>query len=98
MAVKELCQALIKNLFTYFSYKVNAPLAPPYTVPHSVNSWTIIIDLNSKKNTLSIDRVKPAYLLIEDINTNNSESQPSIEQSSTATSNSAKHITTRCDR
>ncbi|GFX04295.1 hypothetical protein TNCV_3974441 [Trichonephila clavipes] len=50
------------------SDKVNPPLTPPYTGPHWVisrNDKNFIIDLNGKQSTVSIDRIKPAYLLAD---------------------------------
>ncbi|GFU09662.1 transposon Ty3-G Gag-Pol polyprotein [Trichonephila clavipes] len=50
------------------SDKVNPPLTPPYTGPHLVisrNDKNFIIDLNGKQSTVSIDRIKPAYLLAD---------------------------------
>ncbi|GFS75762.1 retrovirus-related Pol polyprotein from transposon 412 [Nephila pilipes] len=73
--------------------KVNSPLAPSYTVPHLVISRTdknFTIDLNGKQNTVAIDHIKFAYLLVKDTNTNNSEYRPSVEQSPTASSNPVK--------
>ncbi|GFT99445.1 uncharacterized protein TNCV_3239031 [Trichonephila clavipes] len=50
------------------SDKVNPPLTPPYTGPHLVisrNDKNFIIDLNGKQSTVSIDCIKPAYLLAD---------------------------------
>ncbi|GFX98955.1 transposon Tf2-6 polyprotein [Trichonephila clavipes] len=50
------------------SDKVNPPLTPPYTGPHLVisrNDKNFIIELNGKQSTVSIDRIKPAYLLAD---------------------------------
>ncbi|KFM80815.1 hypothetical protein X975_11052, partial [Stegodyphus mimosarum] len=46
--------------------RVKPPLCQPYTGPHKVLSRTdktFTIDINGLKSTVSIDRVKPAYLL-----------------------------------
>lgn len=52
------------------SDKVNPPLTPPYTGPHLVierNDKNFIIDFKGKPTTVSIDRVKPAYQLQDEI-------------------------------
>ncbi|GFU18615.1 transposon Ty3-G Gag-Pol polyprotein [Nephila pilipes] len=82
------------------SDKVNPPLTQPYTEPHLVISRTdknFIIDLNGKPNTVSIDSVKPAYLLSKNTNTNNSESQPQV-LSNHQQLFPVKQIITRCGR
>lgn len=38
------------------------PLTPSYTGPHPVTSKYFVIDIAGKHNTVSIDRLKPAYL------------------------------------
>ncbi|GFU17895.1 gag-Pol polyprotein [Trichonephila clavipes] len=46
--------------------RVQSPLRQPYTGPHKVLSRTdktITIDVNGRKTTVSLDRVKPAHLL-----------------------------------
>ncbi|KAF8795395.1 hypothetical protein HNY73_003248 [Argiope bruennichi] len=67
------------------SDKVDPPLSPPYTGPYLVISRkdkNFIIDLNGKHSTVSIDRVKPAYLLADDTDqTEPSKSQPILEKS-----------------
>ncbi|KAK3924263.1 Centrosomal protein of 290 kDa [Frankliniella fusca] len=51
--------------------KVRRSLEAPYTGPHRVTRWdesgkTVVLDLKGEPVTVSIDRVKPAYLLAED--------------------------------
>ncbi|GBM60006.1 Retrovirus-related Pol polyprotein from transposon 412 [Araneus ventricosus] len=81
---------------------VNPPLTPPYTGPHLVisrNDKNFIIDLNGKQNTVSIDRVKPAYLLADDTdNSDQTQSQRIIEEPTPAPPNHTKPSTTRCGR
>ena len=46
--------------------KVKPPLQQPYTGPHKVvsrNNKTLCIELNGRKSTVSIDRVKPAHMI-----------------------------------
>ncbi|GBM42315.1 Pro-Pol polyprotein [Araneus ventricosus] len=84
------------------SDKVNPPLTPPYTGPHLVitrNDKNFIIDLNGKQSTVSIDRVKPAYLLADDTDhSDQTQSQPIIEEPTPAPPNPIKPSTTRCGR
>ncbi|XP_035204817.1 uncharacterized protein LOC118179760 [Stegodyphus dumicola] len=50
---------------------VKPPLTPPYTGPHTVvkrMDKNFIIEVNNKKITVTIDRLKPAYMLSECIN------------------------------
>lgn len=45
--------------------RVKQPLQPPYTGPHRIvrrGSKTFVIDLNGKHETVSIDRLKPAFM------------------------------------
>ncbi|KAG8180265.1 hypothetical protein JTE90_019546 [Oedothorax gibbosus] len=45
---------------------VRPPLRQPYTGPHKIverSNKTVCIELKGKKSTVSIDRVKPAYLM-----------------------------------
>ncbi|GBM55155.1 Gag-Pol polyprotein [Araneus ventricosus] len=83
------------------SDKVNPPLTLPYIGPHLVisrNNKNIIIDLNGKQSTVSIDRVKPAYLLADDTDhSDQTKSQPITEEPTTAPPNPIKPSTTRCD-
>ncbi|GBM88711.1 hypothetical protein AVEN_204007-1 [Araneus ventricosus] len=47
---------------------VKPPLSPPYTGPHPVISRkvkTFVLKINNKNITVSIDRIKPAYVLSE---------------------------------
>ncbi|GBN74697.1 hypothetical protein AVEN_46541-1 [Araneus ventricosus] len=47
---------------------VKPPLSPPYTGPHPVISRkekTFVLQINNKNITVSIDRIKPAYVLSE---------------------------------
>ncbi|GBN91387.1 Gag-Pol polyprotein [Araneus ventricosus] len=49
---------------------VQPPLRQPYTGPHKVlcrTGKTITIDINGRKTTVSLDRVKPAHLLPETV-------------------------------
>ncbi|GBN80837.1 hypothetical protein AVEN_232692-1 [Araneus ventricosus] len=82
------------------SDKVNPPLTPPYTGPHLVitrNDKNFIIDLNGKQSTVSIDRVKPAYLLADDTDhSDQTQSQRIIEEPTPAPPNPIKPSTTRC--
>ncbi|KAF8787923.1 hypothetical protein HNY73_009472 [Argiope bruennichi] len=58
---------------------VKPPLSPPYTGPHPVISRkdkTFVLKINNKNVTVSIDRVKPAYVL-----TGSNDSLPSIPAS-----------------
>ncbi|GBN00815.1 Retrovirus-related Pol polyprotein from transposon 412 [Araneus ventricosus] len=84
------------------SDKVNPPLTPPYTGPHLVitrNDKNFIIDLNGKQSTVSIDRVKPAYLLADDTEHSvQTQSQPSIEEPTPAPPNPIKPSAYRCGR
>ncbi|GBN19871.1 Transposon Tf2-11 polyprotein [Araneus ventricosus] len=84
------------------SDKVNPPLTPPYTGPHLVitrNDKNFIIDLNGKQSTVSIDRVKPAYLIADDTDHFvQTQSQPIIEEPTPAPPNPIKPSTTRCGR
>ncbi|CAK1580096.1 unnamed protein product [Parnassius mnemosyne] len=44
---------------------VRRPLQPPYTGPHAIlqrRDKTLTLDVNDRKVTVSIDRVKPAYI------------------------------------
>ena len=44
---------------------VRRPLQPPYTGPHKVlrrSSKTFVIDVSGREETVSIDRLKPAYV------------------------------------
>ncbi|XP_055943263.1 uncharacterized protein LOC129972957 [Argiope bruennichi] len=55
---------------------VKPPLSPPYTGPHLVISRkdkTFVLKVNNKNVTVSIDRVKPAYVL-----TGSDDSLPSV--------------------
>ncbi|GBN45240.1 hypothetical protein AVEN_250992-1 [Araneus ventricosus] len=50
--------------------KVRPPLTPPYSGPHIVKSRTdknLVIDLNGRNVTVTIDRCKPAYEFSETI-------------------------------
>ncbi|GBO33893.1 Transposon Ty3-I Gag-Pol polyprotein [Araneus ventricosus] len=49
---------------------VQPPLRQPYTGPHKVlcrTDKTITVDINGRKTTVSLDRVKPAHLLPETV-------------------------------
>ncbi|GBM85580.1 Gag-Pol polyprotein [Araneus ventricosus] len=85
---------------TMRSDKVNPPLTPPYTGPHLVitrNDENFTIDLNGKQSTVSIDRVKPAYLLADDTDhSDQTQSQQIIEEPTPAPPNPIKPSTTRC--
>ncbi|GBN16646.1 Transposon Ty3-G Gag-Pol polyprotein [Araneus ventricosus] len=51
-------------------YRVQPPLRQPYTGPHKVlcrTDKTITVDINGRKTTVSLDRVKPAHLLPETV-------------------------------
>ncbi|GBN77067.1 Transposon Ty3-I Gag-Pol polyprotein [Araneus ventricosus] len=84
------------------SDKVNPPLTPPYTGPHLVitrNDKNFIINLNGKQSTVSIDRVKPAYLIADDTDHFvQTQSQSIIEEPTPAPPNPIKPSTTRCGR
>ncbi|GFW82507.1 hypothetical protein TNCV_1794001 [Trichonephila clavipes] len=81
------------------SDKVNPPLTPPYTGPHLVisrNDKNFIIDLNGKQSTVSIDRIKPAYLLADVTDHSDLvQTQTIIEKPVTAASNPSIPYTTR---
>ncbi|GBM06705.1 hypothetical protein AVEN_30788-1 [Araneus ventricosus] len=50
--------------------RVQEPLRQPYTGPHKVlcrTDKTITVDINGRKTTVSLDRVKPAHLLPETV-------------------------------
>ncbi|GBM41045.1 Transposon Ty3-I Gag-Pol polyprotein [Araneus ventricosus] len=50
--------------------RVQPPLRQPYTGPHKVlcrTDKTITVDMNGRKTTVSLDRVKPAHLLPETV-------------------------------
>ncbi|GBO25985.1 hypothetical protein AVEN_213061-1 [Araneus ventricosus] len=50
--------------------RVQPPLRQPYTGPHKVlrrTDKTITVDINGRKTTVSLDRVKPAHLLSETV-------------------------------
>ncbi|GBN01125.1 Transposon Ty3-G Gag-Pol polyprotein, partial [Araneus ventricosus] len=50
--------------------RVQPPLRRPYTSPHKVlcrTDKTITVDINGRKTTVSLDRVKPAHLLPETV-------------------------------
>ncbi|GBM30246.1 hypothetical protein AVEN_26155-1 [Araneus ventricosus] len=50
--------------------RVQPPLRQPYTGPHKVlcrTDKTITVDINGRKTTVSLDRVKPAHLLPETV-------------------------------
>lgn len=62
---------------------VRKPLQAPYEGPYAVlkrNSKTYVIKMSGRETTVSIDRLKPAYLLHDDINC-----QPPISSSSNNT-------------
>lgn len=47
---------------------VKPPLTPPYTGPHKVitrNDKTFVLEINGKNITVSIDRIKPAFILCD---------------------------------
>ncbi|GFU86072.1 retrovirus-related Pol polyprotein from transposon 412 [Trichonephila clavipes] len=81
------------------SDKVNPPLTPPYTGPHLVisrNDKNFIIDLNGKQSTVSIDRIKPAYLLADVTDHSDLvQTQTIIEKPVTAAPNPSIPYTTR---
>ncbi|GFX38661.1 transposon Ty3-G Gag-Pol polyprotein [Trichonephila clavipes] len=81
------------------SDKVNPPLTPPYTEPHLVisrNDKNFIIDLNGKQSTVSIDRIKPAYLLADVTDHSDLvQTQIIIEKPVTAAPNPSIPYTTR---
>ncbi|GFT42813.1 retrovirus-related Pol polyprotein from transposon 412, partial [Trichonephila clavipes] len=82
--------------------KVNPPLTPPYTGPHLVisrNDKNFIIDLNGKQSTVSIDRIKPAYLLADVTDHSDLvQTQTIIEKPVTAAPNPSIPYTTRYGR
>ncbi|GFW20729.1 transposon Tf2-11 polyprotein [Trichonephila clavipes] len=84
------------------SDKVNPPLTPPYTGPHLVisrNDKNFIIDLNGKQSTVSIDRIKPAYLLADVTDHFDLvQTQTIIEKPVTAAPNPSIPYTTRYGR
>ncbi|GFW56455.1 transposon Tf2-6 polyprotein [Trichonephila clavipes] len=84
------------------SDKVNPPLTPPYTGPHLVisrNDKNFIIDLNGKQSTVSIDRIKPAYLLADVTDHSDLvQTQTIIEKPVTAAPNPSIPYTTRYGR
>ncbi|GFW59959.1 uncharacterized protein TNCV_4864141 [Trichonephila clavipes] len=84
------------------SDKVNPPLTPPYTGPHLVisrNDKNFIIDLNGKQSTVSIDRIKPAYLLADVTDHSDLvQTQTIIEKPVTAAPNPSILYTTRYGR
>ncbi|GFS80407.1 transposon Ty3-G Gag-Pol polyprotein [Trichonephila clavipes] len=84
------------------SDKVNPPLTPPYTGPHLVisrNDKNFIIDLNGKQSTVSIDRLKPAYLLADVTDHSDLvQTQTIIEKPVTAAPNPSIPYTTRYGR
>ncbi|GFW45288.1 transposon Ty3-G Gag-Pol polyprotein [Trichonephila clavipes] len=60
--------------------RVQTPLSQPYTGPHKVLSRTdktITIDANGRKNTVSLDHIKTAHLLLETV----CESPPTVSTS-----------------
>ncbi|GFT97769.1 transposon Ty3-G Gag-Pol polyprotein [Trichonephila clavipes] len=81
------------------SDKVNPPLTPPYTGPHLVisrNDKNFIIDLNGKQSTVSVDRIKPAYLLADVTDHSDLvQTQTLIEKPVTAAPNPSIPHTTR---
>ncbi|GFX97009.1 transposon Ty3-I Gag-Pol polyprotein [Trichonephila clavipes] len=81
------------------SDKVNLPLTPPYTGPHLVisrNDKNFIIDLNGKQSTVSIDRIKPTYLLADVTDHSDLvQTQTIIEKPVTAAPNPSIPYTTR---
>ncbi|GFV50283.1 transposon Ty3-G Gag-Pol polyprotein [Trichonephila clavipes] len=59
---------------------VQSPLRQPYTGPHKILSGTdktITIDVDGRKTTVSLDRVKPSHLLSETV----CESPPTVRKS-----------------
>ncbi|GFX82971.1 transposon Ty3-G Gag-Pol polyprotein [Trichonephila clavipes] len=84
------------------SDKVNPPLTPPYTGSHLVisrNDKNFIIDLNGKQSTVSIDRIKPAYLLADVTDHSDLvQTQTIIEKPVTAAPNPSIPYTTRYGR
>ncbi|GFW01058.1 transposon Tf2-9 polyprotein [Trichonephila clavipes] len=84
------------------SDKVNPKLTPPYTGPHLVisrNDKNFIIDLNGKQSTVSIDRIKPAYLLADVTDHSDLvQTQTIIEKPVTAAPNPSIPYTTRYGR
>lgn len=66
--------------------RVQPPLCQPYTGPHKViqrTDKTVTIDLNGRKSVVSIDRVKPAYMLCETIEPTETTHEPSVKQTVT---------------
>ncbi|GFX98980.1 transposon Ty3-G Gag-Pol polyprotein [Trichonephila clavipes] len=84
------------------SDKVNPPLTPPYTGPHLVisrNDKNFIIELNGKQSTVSIDRIKPAYLLADVTDHSDLvQTQTIIEKPVSAAPNPSIPYTTRYGR
>ncbi|GFV08843.1 transposon Tf2-11 polyprotein [Trichonephila clavipes] len=84
------------------SDKVNPPLTPPYTGPHlviSINDKNFIIDLNGKQSTVSVDRIKPAYLLADVTDHSDLvQTQTIIEKPVTAAPNPSIPYSTRYGR
>ena len=74
---------------------VKPPLSPPYTGPHPVISRkekNFVIEINSKHTNVSIDRLKPAYVLSESAHSQISQrlsvEQPIVSQHAPAEENS----------
>ncbi|GFS93192.1 transposon Ty3-G Gag-Pol polyprotein [Trichonephila clavipes] len=84
------------------SDKVTPPLTSPYTGPHLVissNDKNFIIDLNGKQSTVSIDRIKPAYLLADVTDHSDLvQTQTIVEKPVTAAPNPSIPYTTRYGR
>lgn len=66
---------ILKKLYTCLyvylrSSAVKLPLEPPYAEPHqvikSLDDYRFIIEINGQEKTVSIDRLKPAYVLKQD--------------------------------
>ncbi|XP_067128612.1 uncharacterized protein [Centruroides vittatus] len=77
------------------------PLRQPYSGPYKVlekHDKTLVIDIQGRKSTVSIDRVKPAYILQDEPLQKSSikpvQSRPSQTPSSSATANNKKLETT----
>lgn len=62
--------------------RVRRSLEPPYTGPYRIisrsdSAKTLLLDIKGKPNTVSIDRVKPAYLLADDSGEDRQPTRPS---------------------
>lgn len=66
--------------------KVVPPLTQPYTGPHAVisrGSKTITIDINGRNSCVSLDRVKPAFVLNDSLETDLSETHQTTQSNVT---------------